>query len=312
MRHNPKTLSLFQKRNIHSMRDFSKEEILSILDFAKTVEENPQDYSLSGKLMASCFFEPSTRTRLSFEAAIKKLGGDAIGFSEASSTSISKKETLFDTIKVIGQYSDVIVIRHPLEGASRLAAMATDKPVINAGDGANQHPTQTLLDLYSMRESQGQLENLHIAFSGDLKYARTVHSLVQAASHFNMRMYFVSPAGLELPKQITDELKQRGVLFSFHPTLSSILPKLDILYMTRIQEERMPRETMPMDIKNCSICLSMLDRVKPTFKILHPLPRVKEIDIQIDQTPYAFYFEQARHGIYVRQALLITILTGND
>jgi aspartate carbamoyltransferase catalytic subunit len=235
-------LNSFKNRNIISMRDFSKEEILQILDRTKEIKASPPKDTLKGKIMASCFFEPSTRTRLSFESAMKKLGGDVIGFAEGRSSSTSKKETLHDTLRVIGEYADLIVIRHPLDGAARLAVEATQRPVINAGDGSNQHPTQTLLDLFTIQECQGRLEDLHIAFAGDLKYGRTVHSLVQAASHFNMRMYFIAPNGLELPKQMCEELKRRSILFSFHPSLQEIMPKLDIVYMTRIQEERMPND----------------------------------------------------------------------
>lgn len=298
----------FRRRNIISMRDFSKQDILSFLDFTDAVRENPSKYSLNGLLMASCFFEPSTRTRLSFEAAMKRLNGEVIGFSDAQSSSVSKHESLYDTIKIVGQYSDLIVIRHPLDGAAALAANATDKPVINAGDGSNQHPTQTLLDLYAIRETQKSLENLHIAFSGDLKYGRTAHSLVQAASHFNTRIYFAPLKGLELPTQITDELKQRGVLFSFHEKLDDIIPKLDILYMTRVQEERIPDDKGYLKPKGYTLTKEMLKQAKPTLKILHPLPRIKEIDLEVDQTPYAFYFQQAHYGLFVRQALLLAIM----
>lgn len=301
-------LSTFRNRSVISMRDFSVADILTILDFTKVIEENPSAYSLKGKLMASCFFEPSTRTRLSFEAAMKKPGGDVIGFSDAQSTSTTKKETLHDTIKVIGHYADVIVIRHPLDGAAAHASASTDKPVINAGDGSNQHPTQTLLDLYAIRESQGRLNNLHIAFTGDLKHARTIHSLVQAASYFNMRMYFVAPAGLELPRQIADDLKRRSILFSFHPHLIDIMPKLDILYMTRVQEERMATTFLHSHLSDHILTSAMLDHAKPTMKVLHPLPRVREIAPDVDNTPHAYYFEQARYGLFIRQALLTLIL----
>jgi aspartate carbamoyltransferase catalytic subunit len=299
----------FQMRSVISMRDFSKEDILMILDHAKEMKGSPPDDMMRGKLMASCFFEPSTRTRLSFEAAMKRLGGSVIGFAEARTSSASKKESLHDSIKVIGEYADVIVIRHPLDGAAQYAAEATKRPVINAGDGSNQHPTQTLLDLFTIRECQNRLEGLHIAFAGDLKFGRTVHSLVQAAAHFNMRMYFIAPSGLEIPKQLCDTLKRRSVLFSFHHSLQEIMPKLDIVYMTRIQEERIVNGAS-YSKDSYTMKASMLDGVKPTMKIMHPLPRVNEIDLKVDDTPYAHYFEQSQNGVNVRQALLSLILKG--
>lgn len=239
---------------------------------------------------------------------MKRLGGDVIGFAEPKSTSTAKKETLYDTIKVIGQYADVIVLRHPLDGAARFAAEATDKPVINAGDGSNQHPTQTLLDLFSIRECQKRLEGIHIAFSGDLKNARTVHSLVQACSLFNMRMYFCAYPGLDLPKHMYDELKKRSILFSLHNSLTDIIPKLDILYLTRVQEERMGHVPEHSGHREYTVTSTMLSHAKPSLRILHPLPRVKELDPQIDQMPFAYYFDQSQNGVYLRQALLSAIL----
>lgn len=235
---------------------------------------------------------------------MKRLGGDAIGFAEARISSVSKKETLHDTIKVIGEYVDVIVIRHPLEGAARFAAEVSEKPVINAGDGSNQHPTQTLVDLMSMLETQGKIEKLHVAFVGDLKYGRTVHSLVQAASLFQMRLYFIAHEGLEMPKDILDDLKRSGVMFSFHPALQEIMPRLDIIYMTRVQEERM---TSPV-VETHRLDAAVLNQAKPTLKVLHPLPRVREIAPEVDTTPYAYYFQQSQNGVFLRQALLKTLL----
>jgi len=297
----------FKNRSVISMRDFSKDEILEILRLAKEMKASPPGETLKGKILASCFFEPSTRTRLSFEAAMKRLGGNVIGFAEGSSSSMSKKETLHDTLKVIGEYADLIVIRHPVDGAARLAAEATQRPVINAGDGSNQHPTQTLLDLFTIQECQGRLDGLHVAFAGDLKYGRAIRSLAQAASHFNMRMYFIAPNGLELPQQMCEELKRRSILFSFHQTLQEVMPKLDIVYMTRIQEERMPNAWTFCN-KDYILNASMLKGVKPTMKILHPLPRVNEIEPSVDSTPHAHYFEQTRNGVFLRQALLNIIL----
>lgn len=292
------------KSNIISMRDFTKSDIEMILDLAEEFKNKGPTHCLDGKLMASCFFEPSTRTRLSFETAMKRLGGDVIGFTEIKTSSIAKKETLQDTIRVIGDYADLIVIRHPMEGAARFASEVTHVPVINAGDGANQHPTQTLVDLFTMRESQGKLENLHLAFVGDLKYGRTVHSLVQAAVHFNMRLYFVPQTGLELPKQLFDDLKRHSILFSFHQSLSEIMPKLDVIYMTRVQEERIGSASSAEHV----LTASQLHNAKPTMKILHPLPRVNEIALNVDETPHAHYFEQSQNGVFLRQALLSHLL----
>lgn len=293
--------------DVISMRDFGKEEILAVLDATEEIKQNPQPKLLQGKVLASCFFEPSTRTRLSFESAMHRLGGSVIGFAEGKTTSVAKRETLHDTMKVMGQYADVIVVRHPLEGAARLAAEASKVPVINAGDGSNQHPTQTLLDLFSIRECQKRLDGLHIAFVGDLKHGRTVHSLVQACSLFNMRLYFVTHPGLDLPKSLYDELKKKSIMFSLHPSLEGIMPKLDIVYLTRLQEERFEHEVYD---EGYSFDASVLNHAKSTMRILHPLPRVTEhLDPAIDHTPHAYYFEQSQNGLYLRQALL-SILIG--
>lgn len=240
---------------------------------------------------------------------MKKLGGEVVGFAEPSQMSVNKGESLFDTMKVIGQYVDVIVLRHPFEGAARLAADAANKPVINAGDGANQHPTQALLDLFSIQECQGQLQNLHIAFVGDLKHGRTIHSLVHACAHFNMRMYFVANPELDLPQQICDNLKSSGILFSFHASLNAILPKLDVIYMTRVQQERLGNYAgHNQRVSSYTLTPKTLENVKPSLRILHPLPRIKEIDPALDSSPYAYYFQQSQNGLFVRQALLSLIL----
>lgn len=293
------------KSSVISMRDLIKDDIDMILDLANEFKHQRPNRSLGGKLMASCFFEPSTRTRLSFESAMKRLGGDVIGFSEVKTSSIAKKETLHDTIRVIGDYADLIVIRHPMEGAARFAAEATHIPIINAGDGSNQHPTQTLVDLYTMRETQGRLQDLHLAFVGDLKYGRTVHSLVQAALHYNMRLYFVAQNGLDLPVQLLDDLKKQSILFSFHRSISEIISKIDIIYMTRVQEERIGAASMAEHI----LTAELLQNAKPTMKVLHPLPRVNEIALNVDETPHAHYFEQSQNGVFLRQALLSHLLT---
>ncbi len=266
---------------------------------------------LKGKILASCFYEPSTRTRLSFEAAMIRLGGQVIGFAEASTSSSQKGESLHDAMKVIGSYADAIVLRHPLEGSARVASEATETAVINAGDGSNQHPSQTLLDLFSIQDSQGSLKNIHLAFVGDLKYGRTVHSLCQACAYFDMRLYFVSPEQLTLPEEIVLFLKKQGVRFSFHRALEEVIEKADVLYMTRLQKERFDAPTFEI-VKDAYVLKEeMLGKAKKNLKILHPLPRVNEIDRSIDNTPYAYYFQQAENGLYVRMALLAEIIAGS-
>jgi aspartate carbamoyltransferase catalytic subunit len=301
----------YKGRDIIHIADFTGKEILQLLDSAESLKRNPQPSLLKGKILGSCFFEPSTRTRLSFESAMIRLGGSVIGFNDASSTSVQKGETLQDSMKMLNHYADVAVIRHPLEGAAQLAADSIEIPVINAGDGANQHPTQTFLDLFSIRETQGRLEELAIAMVGDLKHGRTVHSLAQALIPFNCRLYFVSPNSLEMPATICDTLKENKVKFSFHRSIEEVLPLLDILYMTRIQEERFtdPKEYLSLKT-SIAITLPLLERAKSTLKILHPLPRVSEIDRRIDDTPFAYYFDQAGNGLYTRQALLALTLLG--
>jgi aspartate carbamoyltransferase catalytic subunit len=292
-------------RDLVSISDLKKDEIECVLDTALRLrKETPSDLC-KGSILASCFYEPSTRTRLSFEAAMHRLGGSVIGFSESSNTSAKKGETLSDSIRVISAYADILAIRHPLEGSAKLAAEVSDKPIINAGDGANQHPTQTLLDLFSIRECQNTIDDLSIAIVGDLKFGRTVHSLCLALLHYRVRLYFVSPEPLSLPNAIIQELRHRGMKFSFHATLSDIITKVDILYMTRIQKERMEE----IEIENtCRLHASSLKLVKANLKIFHPLPRVDEIDPTIDRTPYAYYFQQAENGLYVRMALLALLL----
>lgn len=297
----------FRLRHIISMRDLTREDICHLLDAAQRAVAAPARSRLQGKLLGSCFFEPSTRTRLSFEAAMKRLGGDIIGFADGKGTSLSKRESLHDTIKVISQYVDALVIRHPWDGSARYASEIAGVPVINAGDGSNQHPTQTLLDLFSIRASQGRLDELHVAFCGDLKHARTIHSLVQACALFKMRLYFVPRPGLESASSVYDELKSKSVLFSIHPSLEAIIPKLDVVYMTRVQEERQT-EFFRTPEDEYDLTLRMLEKCKPNLKIMHPLPRVREIDPQIDETPFAYYFTQSQNGLYVRQALLQLIL----
>lgn len=296
-------------RDIISIKELSKGEILSVLKNAKQLKKEPQPQLLKTKVMGSCFFEPSTRTRLSFESAMQHLGGSVIGFADPGVTSTKKGETLFDSIKIIGQYADVIAMRHPMEGAARRASEATNKPILNGGDGANQHPTQTLLDLFTIQECQKKLEGLEIALVGDLKYGRTTHSLAQALIHFGARLYFVAPESLQMPEYICDELKENKIKFSLHSKIEEVINKVDVLYMTRIQGERFAD---PMDyekVKNVFVLnAKMLEKSRPNLRVLHPLPRVNEITTDVDATKHAYYFEQAENGLYVRQALLAMVL----
>lgn len=296
-------------KSLISIQDFTKEEILHILDVAEEFEKNKSQTFLSDKVIACIFFEPSTRTRLSFETASNRLGARVIGFSDAANTSVRKGESLKDTIKMVSNYADLIVMRHPIEGSARYASEVASVPVINAGDGANQHPTQTLLDLYTIRQTQGRLDNIDINMVGDLKYGRTVHSLLQAMSHFSPTFTFTSPEELMMPKEYKDFLDEKGIPYKETSELTQHLDTTDILYMTRIQQERF---TDPMEydkVKNVySLNSSMLANVKPNMKILHPLPRLHEIAEDVDETPYAYYFKQAENGMYVRMAIISYLL----
>ncbi len=299
----------FKNRDIISIHDFSKQELLFILKTAKLMEKSPNQNLLKGKILATLFFEPSTRTRLSFMSAMEQLGGKAMGFATATNTSIKKGETLWDTIKMVEAYADIIAIRHPLEGSARLAAEASSKPVINAGDGANQHPTQTMLDLYTIQKVKGKLDNLHIGILGDLKYGRTVHSLATALSHFNPTFYFIAPQALQMPQAYLDELKKNKIKYYLTPNLLKVSKKLDILYVTRIQKERFPDPVEYEKYKGVyKLDTSLLPHIKKDLKIMHPLPRVGEIDPSLDETDHAVYFEQAANGIPVRKALLSLVL----
>ncbi len=296
------------KQDLISISDLTKEEIEYLLKLAEAMPSKKGSDLCKGKILASCFFEPSTRTRLSFESAMLRLGGQVIGFSDSATTSAKKGESLHDSMKVIGAYADLLVIRHPQEGAARVAAEATDKPVINAGDGANQHPTQTLLDLYTIRQTQGKIDDLAITIAGDLKYGRTVHSLTQALAHYAVRLFFVSPEPLQLPDSIAHELRKKGVKFSFHSSLEEVLPKTDILYMTRIQKERFSSTESPTHF--CRLEKRHLTKAKSNLRILHPLPRLDEIETEIDHTSHAYYFQQAANGLAVRMAVLAHLLEG--
>lgn len=307
------TNPLYQK-HIISINDLDRKDLEAVLHVANKLKQQPNNELLKDKVIASCFFEASTRTRLSFETAIHRLGASVVGFSDGSNTSLGKKgETLADTISVLRTYADAIVIRHPQEGAARLASeFAGDIPVLNAGDGANQHPTQTLLDLFTIQETQGRLDNLNIAMVGDLKYGRTVHSLAQALAKFKgNHLYFIAPKVLAMPEHILHLLEENGVEYSQHETVDEVMPELDILYMTRVQKERLdPSEYA--NVKAQFILTSAdLVNVKDNLKILHPLPRIDEITTDVDKTPYAYYFQQAGNGIYARQALLALVLNKN-
>lgn len=296
-------------KNLISVRDFSKDEILKILDAAGKFEKEGQRPLLEGKVVAVLFFEPSTRTRLSFEAAVNRLGARVIGFPDASNTSVSKGETLEDTIRIVSGYADLIVMRHPMEGAAAVAASVSPVPIVNAGDGANQHPTQTLLDLYAIRQTQGALDNLTVNMVGDLKYGRTVHSLTEAMSDFGANFIFTSPEELRMPRKYLDFLSSKGIPYTETDRMEDHLRDCDILYMTRIQQERFPTRADYEKVKDVyELTAAMLDGVKPGMKILHPLPRVTEISTDVDDTPYAYYFRQARGGMYVRMAVLSYLL----
>lgn len=299
-----------KNRSLVSINDFNREELVKILDLAESFEANPRQKILSNHVVASLFFEPSTRTRLSFESAINQLGGRVIGFSDSSSSSVSKGESLRDTIQTVSLYTDLIVMRHPLEGAARFASEIASVPIINAGDGSNQHPTQCLLDLYSIRKTQGKLDNIDIAFVGDLKYGRTVHSLVIALSMFkNVTFHLVSPVELKLPSSVKNYIKVAGYKYFQYEDIQEVITKVDVLYMTRIQRERFSDPMEYERVKNSYILNnSMLADSKDNLKILHPLPRVNEISEDVDDNNKAYYFQQAQNGVFVRQALLASIL----
>ena len=282
---------------------------MDLLQKASRFEANPNQKILEGKVVATLFFEPSTRTRLSFETAVNRLGGKVIGFSDASTTSSSKGETLKDTIMMVSNYVDLIIMRHHLEGAARYASEISSVPVINAGDGANQHPSQTMLDLYSIYKTQGTLSNLNITMVGDLKYGRTVHSLLQAMSHFHPTFYFVSPESLKMPEAYKLHLKELNIPYYECRELDEAINKADILYMTRVQRERFADPLEYEKVKNVYILRNaMLANAKENMRILHPLPRVNEIDVDVDENPKAYYFEQARNGVFARQAIICKAL----
>jgi len=298
-----------KNRSLISINDYSKEEYDKILNLAAEFEKNPDQNILDGKVVATLFFEPSTRTRLSFESAINRLGGRVIGFTDATSSSVSKGESLNDTIRTVANYSDLIVMRHPLEGSARYASEVSSVPIINAGDGANQHPTQTLLDLYSIQKTQGTLDNLNIFLVGDLKYGRTVHSLLMAMSKYNTTFNFISPDELKMPDEYKMYLDNLGLKYYEHHDFTEIISRADVVYMTRVQKERFSDPMEYEKVKNTYILKNtMLENTKPNMKILHPLPRVNEINVDVDTNEKAYYFTQALNGVFTRQAILAAIL----
>lgn len=292
-------------KSLVSIHDFSKDQILQIMELAAYYEANPHENVLDGHVVATLFFEPSTRTRLSFESAINRLGGRVIGFSDTNATSVSKGETLHDTIKVIANYCDMIVMRHPVEGAARYASEVSKVPIVNAGDGANQHPSQTLLDLYSIKKTQGSLDNINIMMVGDLKYGRTVHSLLQALSHFKAKFTFVSPPELKMPDEYKMFLYENGIEFHETRDIMEKMDQADIIYMTRVQRERFSDPMEYERVKNAYILKNeMLTDTKENMRILHPLPRVNEINSDVDANPKAYYFEQTENGVFTRMAII--------
>jgi len=298
-----------KNRSLISITDYNKDEILRVLEIAADFETDHRQQILNRYVIASLFFEPSTRTRLSFESAVQYLGGSIIGFASADTSSVRKGESLKDTILTVSNYSDLIVMRNPMDGSARFAAEVSPVPIINAGDGANQHPTQCLLDLYSIQKTQETLDNLHIALVGDLKYGRTVHSLVQAMSLFNTTFHLVSPESLKLPSAVKTYIKKAGLDYFQYSDLQKVIPNVDIIYMTRVQRERFPDPLEYEKVKNAYILENaMLESSKNNLRILHPLPRVNEISEDVDDNPKAYYFQQAQNGVYVRQALIAAIL----
>lgn len=297
-------------RSFVAIDDIDKQEMLDLLDRARYFEAHPNSKILDSKVVATLFFEPSTRTRLSFETAVNRLGGRVIGFSDASTSSTSKGETLKDTIKMVANYADIIVMRHFLEGAARYATEVTEVPIVNAGDGANQHPSQTMLDLYSILKTQGTLEGLTITMVGDLKYGRTVHSLVMALRYFKPRFNFVSSPQLRMPEPYLEICRQEGIEYTEHTDFSAaVIDSSDILYMTRVQRERFSDAMEYEKVKNLyTLRNAMLAGAKPNLRILHPLPRVNEINRDVDDNEKAYYFEQARNGVFARQAILTRAL----
>ena len=300
-------------KHLIDIKELSVEEIDNLIEVAKDIIANGEKYShkCSGKKLATLFFEPSTRTRLSFEAAMMELGGNVLGFSEASSSSVSKGETVADTIKVVGCYSDIIAMRHPKEGAPLVASMKSDVPIINAGDGGHNHPTQTLTDLLTIKCEKGRLDNLVVGLCGDLKFGRTVHSLITAMVRYpNVKFVLISPDELKIPEYLKKEvIEKNNIEYVETKDISEYMDKLDILYMTRVQKERFFNEEDYLRLKDYYILnKEKLEKAKEDLCIMHPLPRVNEISTDVDDDPRAAYFRQARYGKYIRMALILKLL----
>lgn len=298
------------KQNFVTIAGLSKEKINYLIEMAQEFEKYPNRDILNGKIVATLFFEPSTRTRLSFETAANRLGARVIGFTDAKVTSATKGETLKDTMLMVSNYADVIVMRHYIEGAAQYAAEVAPVPIINAGDGAHQHPSQCLLDLYSIYKTQGTLENLNIYLIGDLKYGRTVHSLIMAMRHFNPTFHFVAPAELAMPDEYKLYCKEHGIKYVEHTDFNEdVISDADIVYMTRVQKERFSDLMEYERVKNVYILKAgMLDKARENMKILHPLPRVNEIAYDVDADPHAYYIQQAQNGLYAREAIICDVL----
>ena len=299
-------------KHVMSPLDFTTQELDALFNLANDIEANPAKYAhaCAGKIMATCFYEPSTRTRLSFESAMTRLGGSVIGFSDAGSSSAAKGESVSDTIRVISCYADICAMRHPKEGAPMVAAERSTIPVINAGDGGHQHPTQTLTDLLTIRSLKGRLGNFTIGLCGDLKFGRTVHSLIDALVRYeNVNFIFISPEELRVPDYITEMLRARNIPYQEVIRLEDVMPKLDLLYMTRVQKERFFNEEDYIRLKDFYVLdTTKMALAKEDMLVLHPLPRVNEISVEIDNDPRAAYFKQAQYGVYVRMALILTLL----
>ncbi len=301
----------FKGRHILAISDFTKEEILKIIKIAGEIDKDIGKYkdSLNGKIVATLFFEPSTRTRMSFQAAMQRMGGSVIGFSDISMTSLKKGESLPDTIKIISGYCDVIVMRHPIAGSVAKAASDASVPVINAGDGPHEHPTQTILDMYTIRKEKGKLDGLKVGFVGDLRYGRTVHSLARALSNFNTEFYFISPESIKMPSEYLKELDEKGIKYHEEENLLKVAKELDVIYVTRIQKERFENlKDYEKVKKGYKLDKTLGNYIKPDAKILHPLPRVDEMHPDLDELPQSIYFKQAHNGIPVRMALLGLVL----
>ena len=301
---------VMEKHDFVTIANLTKEKILYMIELAQEFERHPNRELLKGKVVATLFFEPSTRTRLSFETAANRLGARVIGFADPKITSGTKGETLKDTILMVSNYADVIVMRHYIEGAAQYASEVAPVPIVNAGDGAHQHPSQCMLDLYSIYKTQGTLENLNIYLVGDLKYGRTVHSLLMAMRHFNPTFHFVAPKELSMPNEYKLYCKEHGIKFQEHTAFNEkIIADADILYMTRVQKERFSDLMEYERVKNIYILHNdMLASAKPNMKILHPLPRVNEIAYDVDTNPHAYYIQQAGNGLFARQAIFCDVL----